>query len=180
MQLTPEERRTRLSACAVGIFHLELRDSYAVDGERSAFTRWLAGEPETEAEIAARRDGWGALVRSIARRGGTVRRVRVVTEPVSDYIRWEREGTALNIEMGEDVRWLPRHQLPAGLVFPVDGNDWWLVDDDQVIVGYFDGSGRPSSRELITDPGVVADCVRVRDLLWRLGISHADYRPPVA
>ncbi|GHE42054.1 hypothetical protein GCM10017673_50320 [Streptosporangium violaceochromogenes] len=180
MRLTPEERRTRLSACKVGIFHLELRDSYAVGGERSAFTRWLAGQPETEAEIAARRNGWGALVGSITGRGGTVRRVRVITEPVSDYIRWEHEGTALNLEFGEDVRWLPRHRLPAGAVFPVGGNDFWLVDDDRVIVGYFDADGRPSGRELITDPDAVADCVRVRDLLWGMAVPHAGYPLPPA
>ncbi|MBB4920312.1 DUF6879 family protein [Streptosporangium saharense] len=108
-----------------------------------------------------------------------MRRARVVTEPFSDYIRWEHEGTPLNLELGEDIRWLPRHRIPAGAVLPVDGNDWWMVDNTEVIVGRFDADGQPTERELVTDPTVVAQCARVRDLLWWLATPHADYRPPV-
>ncbi|MFF4988597.1 DUF6879 family protein [Streptosporangium saharense] len=97
--------------------------------------------------------------------------MRVVTEPFSDYIRWEHEGTPLNLELGEDIRWLPRHRIPAGAVLP--------VDNAEVIVGRFDADGRPTERELIKDSTVVAQCARVRDLLWWLATPHADYRPPV-
>ncbi|WP_328440981.1 DUF6879 family protein [Streptomyces sp. NBC_00444] len=38
---------------------------------------------------------------------------------------WEHSLTRLNIEAGEDIRWLPRHRLPEGVTFSVRGNDWW-------------------------------------------------------
>jgi hypothetical protein len=53
-------------------------------------------------------------------RGVTVRRARVVSEPVGDYIRYEHACTAQNIAAGEDVRWLPR-RLASDLLIP--GND---------------------------------------------------------
>ncbi|WP_344012221.1 DUF6879 family protein [Nocardiopsis exhalans] len=34
-------------------------------------------------------------------------RVLGVSEPLSDYIRWERAATRFNDEAGEDIRWLP-------------------------------------------------------------------------
>jgi hypothetical protein len=71
------------------------------------------------------------------RAGKTVRRVRVISEPITDYIRWEHVNTVLNLEVGEDIRWLPRHRLPDELIFPVDGNDWWLFDDHLALSGIF-------------------------------------------
>lgn len=180
MQLTSDDRAARLSACTTGIFHLELRDSYGVATEDDHLTRWLSGNPAPYDEVAAQMRRWTDRISAITRTGRTVRRVRVITEPHTDYIAFEYHDTPHNLAAGEDIRWLPRHRLPAGVVLPVGGNDWWLVDDADVIVGYFDADGRPSSRELITDPGVVADCVRVRDLLWGMATPHADYRPPAA
>ena len=52
-----------------------------------------------------------------------IRRVRVVSEPLSDYLRWEHACTDVNISAGEDVRWLPRTKA-AGLLLP--GADCWV------------------------------------------------------
>ncbi|GAA2117084.1 hypothetical protein GCM10009802_17920 [Streptomyces synnematoformans] len=105
-----------------------------------------------------------------------MRRVRVVTEPHSQYIGWEHSLTGLNMEAGEDIRWLPRHRLPEGITFPVSGNDWWLFDDRLLAVGHFDADGRVLGSELIEAPGIVAECVRVRDQLWPLALAHSEYK----
>jgi hypothetical protein len=47
----------------------------------------------------------------------------VVSEPVTDYIRFEHATTGSNLVVGEDVRWLPRH-LATGLLLPA--NDYWV------------------------------------------------------
>ena len=58
-------------------------------------------------------------------RGVTIRRVRVVSEPLSDYLRWEHACTAVNIEAGEEIRWLSRTKA-ADLMLP--GADCWVFD----------------------------------------------------
>jgi uncharacterized protein DUF6879 len=51
--------------------------------------------------------------------GKTVRRVLVITEPVSEYIQFEYDSTPENLAAGEDIRWLPRHLVPTGIAFPL-------------------------------------------------------------
>ncbi|MFI6298837.1 DUF6879 family protein [Nonomuraea sp. NPDC050790] len=178
--MTVEEWRVLFDAFERDAFHLELRDSYGVAGEQSRFGRWLAGERQSHAEVAAWFADWTDKVRAKAAEGRSVRRVRVISEPVSPYIEFEWQDTVHNVEAGEDIRWLPRHLLPEQVAFPVDGNDWWLLDDRIVVVNRFDEEGRSAGRELVDDPGVISDCVQVRNLLWSVAIPHAEYKPVIA
>jgi hypothetical protein len=175
--LSTEEWRVLFASFRRDAFHLELRDTYGVAGEASRFSRWLAGERQSYEEVAAWFSDWTTKVRAASQAGKTIRRVRVVSEPISDYIAFEWHDTPHNIEAGEDIRWLPRHRLPADLIVPVDGNDFWLLDDAQVIVNHFDDGGRSRGKELITDPATVAECVKARESLWELAIPHAEYEP---
>ena len=126
-----------------------MRDSYAVKEEQSDIEKWRAGDwgPEQDAESKA---GWLELMRATAARGVRLRRARIVSEPVSEYIRFEHEGTAQNIAAGEDVRWLPRTRASA-LVLPATtagsstaGQCWF---------NHFTGDGGWIGNELTADPG---------------------------
>ncbi|MFE4827399.1 DUF6879 family protein [Streptomyces sp. NPDC056672] len=154
-------------------FHLELRDDYGSPVEDTPYARWRRGEPDDYKWL----DPWMSLIRRVAGEGKTVRRVRVVTEPHSQYVTWEHSLTRLNIEAGEDIRWLRRHQLPEGITFPVEGNDWWLYDDRLLAVGHFDSEGRVLGSEIIEDPDIVSECVRLRDLFWAAATPHTEYKP---
>src|ERR1700677_639259 len=108
--------------------HLELRDSY--DPDTPQYAEWLAGTPRP---VPASQE-WFDFVREHTARGVRFRRARIVSEPLSDYIRFEHEATAgLNVAAGEEVRWLPR-RLGAGLCVPV--NDYWVFDGRLVRFGY--------------------------------------------
>ncbi|MEV4502446.1 DUF6879 family protein [Streptomyces klenkii] len=154
-------------------FHLELRDDYGSPVEDTPYTRWQRGEPDDFAWL----DPWMTLMKRVTGEGKAVRRVRVISEPHSQYVRWEHSLTRLNIEAGEEIRWLPRHQVPDSLAFPVSGNDWWLYDDRFLAVGHFSEDGRVLGSELIDDPATVAECVKVRDALWSVAIPHGEYKP---
>ncbi|MEV1245064.1 DUF6879 family protein [Nonomuraea sp. NPDC049750] len=170
--ITPDQRDELFDTLERDAFHLELRDEYGVPRENAPFARWKRGERDDCAWM----EPWLARVRTSASAGRSMRRLRIVTEPVSDYIRWEHAVTPPMVEAGEEIRWLPRHQLPA-VEFPLDGSDWWLFDDQLLAVGRFDHDGRVLGSELVTDPAVVAQCAAVRDHLWPLAIPHAEYKP---
>jgi hypothetical protein len=82
-----------------------------------------------------------------------MQRVHVVSEPLSDYLRFEITGYRLNVEAGEEVRILPR-QATAGLDLP--DHDFWLFDGQQVVCMHYDADGAFLGAEQIDDPGAAA------------------------
>jgi hypothetical protein len=171
--ITSDQRDELFDTFEKDAFHLELKDEYRSPIEDDPAAKWRAGLPDDHAWLQP----WLGRMREATASGKTVRRVRVITEPISEYIRWENSLTPLNLEAGEDIRWLPRHQLPDGIAFPVDNNDWWLFDDRLLAVGHFHDDGRVKGSELITDPDRVAECAKVRDLLWSIAVPHNSYTP---
>jgi hypothetical protein len=127
-------------------FRLETLDHYAMEYEEEAVQRFLAGEPRDTAYI----DGWLQRVRAAVGGGRRVQRVHVVSEPLSDYLRFEITGYRLNVEAGEDVRILPR-RTTDGLDLP--DHDFWLFDDRQVVRMRYDGNGAFLGAELADDQG---------------------------
>jgi hypothetical protein len=158
-----------IAATTRSAVHLELRDSY--DPDTPQYAEWLAG---TARPVPANQE-WFDFVREHTARGVLFRRARIVSEPLSDYIRFEHEATAgLNVAAGEEVRWLPR-RLGAGLCIPV--NDYWVFDDRLVRFGYFAGDGTYLDDELTDEPEVVRTCAEAFEAVWGRAIPHADYRP---
>jgi hypothetical protein len=112
------------------------------------------------------------LVSLVGATGVQVRRVRIVSEPVSDYIRFEHAGARPTIESGEDLRWLPR-RLAYGLVVPV--NDFWLLDGHRVVFNNFDGNGRPLGQVMTDDPAIAELCRESFDAAWKIAIPHDEF-----
>ena len=159
--------RELIAATASSAVHLEMRDSYAPDEQ---FAAWKAGIPRPVPAYPA----WYDLVRAHTARGVRFRRARIVSEPVSDYIRFEHEATAgLNVAAGEEVRWLPRRRA-SDLCLP--GNDFWLFDDRLTRFHHFDGDGRVVEDELCEDPAVIRMCSAAFEAVWERAVPHADYR----
>jgi hypothetical protein len=157
-----------IAATTRSAVHLELRDTYTPDDPR--FIGWLAGKP---VPFPASPE-WSELVRASTARGVSFRRARIVSEPLSDYIRFEHAITESNVAAGEQVRWLPRN-LARSLSVPV--NDFWVFDDQLVRLGYFAGDGTYLDDEVTDDPEIVRTCAEAFEAVWELAIPHADYRP---
>ncbi|WP_043628067.1 DUF6879 family protein [Nonomuraea candida] len=118
---------------------------------------------------------WRELVSATVARGVVMRRARIVSEPVTEFIRHEYELTnPLNIASGEQVRWLPR-RLASDLALP--GNDFWVFDDRLVRFGHFAGNGDFLAHEMRDEPDVARLCVSAFEAVWDRGIDHAEYKP---
>lgn len=149
-------------------FHLELRDAYNVESEDEPFGRWLRGEPD---DYAWHRD-WANFVRQATAAGVEFQRVRLASVPHSDYIRWGLDVSPLNIDAGEDIRYLPR-DLTADIELPQE--DFWLLDDDVLILSVFSADGRTGGFALPSSPELLRQCITVRDQLWKRAIPYAEY-----
>lgn len=158
-------------ACHESACHLEMRDHYAVAEEAADIDQWRAGKWGPE-EDAASKAGWLDLMRATTARGVRIRRTRIISEPASEYIRFEHEGTPQNIEAGEAVRWLPRTRA-SGLALP--GNDCWIFDRTTVLFNHFTGDGGWVGNELSHDPLVAELCTKAFESAWDLGVPHSAF-----
>lgn len=138
-----------------------------------AFQAWLDGRPAPQ-NPAVQYGAYIGVVRDAVRRGVRVRRVRIIGEPVSAYVRWEHALTGpVNVAAGEQVRWLPR-RLASTLALP--GNPYWVFDDRLVRFTVFDGDGEVAGQQYSEDPGVIAACRAGFEAVWNLATPHEDYR----
>ncbi|WP_280300331.1 DUF6879 family protein [Nocardia abscessus] len=154
-----------LRTCKREAFHLEVLDSYAEPNEHEPFRRFLADEPDDYAWFQP----WTELIQETTSRGVAVTRVRIVTEPHTDYTRFALAVAALNLRAGEDIRYLPRHH--AG---EVPSDDYWLLDDETVVFSAFGESGGWSGA-VTTDPHIAAYCRGLRARLWSLATPFPEY-----
>jgi hypothetical protein len=86
-------------------YRLETLQYYRADGEAEPLRRFLAGEPQPH---DPGKDQWVTRIRAAAAAGKLMQRVHIVTEPLSDYLRYELSWSyAPNVAVGEDIRVIP-------------------------------------------------------------------------
>ncbi|MEV4037663.1 DUF6879 family protein [Streptomyces umbrinus] len=162
-----------METCRRSAVHLETRDVYGVTDEDEDFAAWRAGR---RYDLADRSSWWNSfhdIVADAVGRGVVMRRARIVSEPVADYIRFEHSCTPQNIAAGEDVRWLPR-RLASDLLIP--GNDLWIFDDQLIRFSLFSGDGAFVEDVMEDAADVVKRHVEAFEAVWTRAIPHEDYR----
>ncbi len=168
-EVTEEEFAELLRTIRRSAFRLETLDAYALDYERTDFELFLAGRPDSPPW-----QDWLDQVAAQAREGKTVARVRILAEPPSDYQRWMLWAQPWHARSGEDMRYMPRSQA-AALRLPLEV-DWWLLDDERLVLMYFTSAGEIAGKILTTDPSIVA-----RHREWRdLAVRHATTAEEIA
>ncbi|MGW1506892.1 DUF6879 family protein [Streptomyces mirabilis] len=162
-----------IAGCTRSAIHLEMRDSYAVDDETEGFEAWRNGFRHDPADRASWWRPWLDLIQETTSRGVVVRRARIVSEPVTEYIRFEHSGTFTNVAAGEHVRWLPRRRA-SDIALP--GNDFWLFDDRLIRWNHFTGDGAWVGEEFSEDPAAAKLCADAFEAVWERAIPHEDYK----
>ncbi|WP_405618092.1 DUF6879 family protein [Streptomyces sp. NBC_01508] len=152
--------------------HLEMRDGYGVDNEIEGFAAWQEGHRLDPDDRGSWWRPWLDLVQEVTAKGVVIRRARIVSEPVSDYIAFEHSGTFTNVAAGEQIRWLPRRSA-SDLALP--GNDFWLFDGRLVQFNVFDGVGRWVHTDQTEDAAVAKLCASAFEAVWERGIPHEKY-----
>jgi hypothetical protein len=150
---------------------LELRDAYTPTDPD-----WLEWQVGRRFDPAERWRDWHSLMKDTTARGVVVRRARIVSEPVTDYVMYEYDVTAPhNVAAGELVRWLPR-RLASDLLVPP--TDYWVIDKSIVVFNQFDGLGNWVDEDRRDDEALARQCAQAFDAVWDRAIPHDDYHPP--
>lgn len=162
------EQRSALIWAGRPFLKLELRDGYAFDAE--LFSAW---QRRDGAAIARFVDPWRDKVAAEVAAGRRIRRVRVVSEPLSKYQRMAVAIAGPAVEAGEELRWLPRRSVST---LPLPGNDCFVLDD-LVIFNVLGGSDERTEIQLYRDSHVVKFCRDAFEAAWSIATPHNVYKP---
>jgi hypothetical protein len=143
-------------------FRLETRYRYALGYERADYDDFLDGTPVAPPQVNWWRP-WLDQIKRLTAEGKKISRVRVLDEPPSNYQRWELWAAPWHAEAGEEIRYIPRSRYDRQVDLPTE-HDWWLLDDERVILMWFTEDDEIDHKVLMDDPGVVARYLRWRDL----------------
>ncbi|MGH3319839.1 MAG: DUF6879 family protein [Streptosporangiaceae bacterium] len=168
--ITDEEFDGLLTSFEREAIHLETRDAYGTATELPHMAKWAAGEPDDLGWLQA----WCGVLREGVGVGKSVRRARVVSEPLSQYQRWSFSIAYPMVQAGEDIRWVPR-PLVSSIALP--GNDFYLFDDRLVVFLLYAGNGLATDKVVSTEPADLQLCRSAFEAVWKLAIRHSEYRP---
>jgi hypothetical protein len=171
---TPQELDRALSGFEYTAFRLEGRESYAgTSYDSSRFARWRNGEfPELDPDVP-----WKRRVRAATAEGRQFARVRIVSEPWSDYTRYALWQCLQNVAAGEDIRYLSRQRAEsAGLPAELWEHDYWLIDSRLLVVMHYDDATDDLRRcETLDDPAVIVRHNYWRDAAWHHALPRDEY-----
>ncbi|MFI5882113.1 DUF6879 family protein [Streptomyces sp. NPDC051554] len=141
MLLAGDDWRRTFDGMEQEAWRLETLPVYRVPQEEEAISRFLAGESVTRDATQP----WFDRVKAYVAGGRSVGRVHIVTQPLSDYLRFEFEHYRHNVEAGEAVRILDvtdRTNPLAGI------QDFWMFDRSQIVLMHYEQDGTQISREV--------------------------------
>ena len=168
--VSDEEFEELLAGFGREAVHLEMRDAYGTAVELPYLARWAAGEHDDLRWL----QGWCALLGEHVEAGKSVRRARIVSEPLSEYQRWSYSIAHPMVEAGEDIRWVPRSRVSS---VAVPGNDFYLFDDRLAVFLLYAGNGLAAGKLRSADPADIGLCRSAFEAVWKLSIPHREYAP---
>lgn len=148
---------------ATTAYRLEQAKIYPADVRAGAMDAWLAGDttprPSTD---------WSRMVAAHMADGKRIERVRVFEDSPTTYQQWLRWASRKDVVAGEIHRYMNRSAADQ-LGLSADGGDWWLLDDERLVVFHFDGLNQ-SHVEVIDDTDRVAEAIR----WWDLAVANSE------
>jgi hypothetical protein len=132
-----EELHELFASARWSVFRLETLDWYTAEYEQEPLRKFLAGEPVRLG--TPQTSPYLRLVQDKTSTGVVWQRVHVVSEPLTDYVRYEMAAYRANVLAGEEVR-IARRTADQRLT--AAGPDFWMIDDRDVAVLRHDEAGR--------------------------------------
>lgn len=161
--LTGEDFRDLFQTFKHTAFRLEVREGYY---EKEQLGQYLAGERVDLSYM----ESWLALNVSLRVEGKRMERVRVVSQPFSDYTRYGLWLCQYNTQAGEDIRYLDRKDA-AGL----PDHDYWLFDSSRLYIVRFTDTDELLGAEPVEDPATIIQHGIWRDAAWQRAVPYRDF-----
>ena len=153
-------------------YRLETLQSYAGSGEDEDLAAFAAGRPEPG---SPEKDEWTAMIAANHRAGRIQQRVHVVTEPLTDYMRFELTWAyAPNVAAGEDIRIIPGYR-DGEWPYPLPQFDYWLFDSRDMYINRYTEDGIWLGAEPVEDPDQIVSACHWRDAALYRAVPWRQY-----
>jgi hypothetical protein len=148
-------------------FRFETQPKYTMPNEAASLEKFLRGEPKPMDHNSR----WHERVRAYVDSGKWIGRVRVISQPLTDYQRYQLAwGIPGNVAAGEDIRILDVTDQDFDL--PI-GQDWWMFDESRAVHLNFRPDGTQINREVID--GDIDSYRRWKRIAFEAAIPFAEY-----
>lgn len=169
--MTPEEFDRSFDQFEVSAFRLETLQHYAVSAEDARMRAFREGTPRPERSV--RTSPWLQRIAATTMAGKSWRRLHLISEPLSEYLRYELIGYGESCACGEQIR----------LAYPPDEGpalvDFWLFDSATsgafAVRMHYSDHGEILGYDRVDGPHGVAALETVRDLVWSRSWSLAEH-----
>jgi hypothetical protein len=145
-----------------------MRERYNSPREAESFRKFMTGEPDD----LAWHQRWLVMVREATAQGRRFCRVRVVSEPLSDYSRFGVWLSQFVNEAGDDVRYLARGRAE---VANLPQHDYWLFDSRNLVTMQFAEDDSFIGGEVITEPAAIVQHNYWRDVAWHYAVQRREF-----
>lgn len=153
-------------------FRLETLSFYESRSDGLALRAFLRGVPMPTWDRET--DDWRRRLRVTTAAGISWKRVHIIPEPLTPYLRYEIEwGYYYNAEAGEQIYMLRDDHPLAAEGFDI--TDYWLLDDKKLVFNVYDSAGRLIDFRVDPDPGTLERCRDLRDRLLEAATPLMDY-----
>ena len=112
------------------------------------------------------------MVRAATTEGRLFSRVRVVSVPLTDYIRFGMWMAGYTREAGDDIRYLTRDAAKAATL---PSRDYWLFDSRLLVKMHFADDDQFAYAEVIEDPAVIVEHNYWRDAARHHALTPEDF-----
>ena len=160
---------TEFSALFEGVkrsaWRWECQGDYSTDHQK--VENWLSGRV-----ARGEYSDWFRYIQEITSEGILFERVRMVTEPLTDYLVWMLAVTNRNVDAGEDIRWCKESSVKE---LGMPSYDFYIFDDNRVVILRHDEEKNFTHAEIIDDEDFVAEHRALRDKVWPYGVRHREF-----
>jgi hypothetical protein len=162
---------------SLSAIRLECLPAYCGHGEEGSLQAWREGKPRPERSL--RTDGYLREVAADVLGGRERARVRIVDEPLTDYIRWEMLAYAENAVAGEEIRIAVRKGGSGKAQRDLaEASDFWFFDrggeNERAVLMYYEQDGTFISSYLAAAVDH-AWCRRMLAKAWRHSVPLSEY-----
>lgn len=154
------------------IFRLESIPEYNVPEDFILFKKWKQGK----LKLAENSKKWLQNLKETKERGVKMQRVRIVSLPLSDYIRYEMDFWEHSIQNGEEILFLENEQyenIMQNLDFKP--KDFWTFDDNVLIIFHYDETGDFVKEESISNKLITKKYIELKRKLLKYAISMNEF-----